>query len=88
MIPGGELHGHIMTDPVADWSFTDAWDVVQLENAVRATYSINIWAVSTESSLYLASFGGDQIGDDDPRRPGDSCDRLDRGEDLRFHQLP
>ena len=37
MIPGGELHGNIMTDPVADWSFTDAWDVVQLENAVRAT---------------------------------------------------
>ncbi len=52
LIPGGVLEGP--TVPVPDrWSFTDEVNTVQLETNPQAPYSVNIWVVAIDPSLYV-----------------------------------
>lgn len=52
LLPGGALAGQTADLP-GDWSFTDAVDTVQLETRPADPYSVNIWVVAQDESLYL-----------------------------------
>jgi len=71
MIPGGELSGEERTAPT-DWSFTDEFEVVQLETRTDDPYSVNVWGVGVGTDFYIASGGGGEAAwarhiADDPR---------------------
>lgn len=52
LFPGGELEGEV--DPVpADWSFTDEISTIQIETDPSDPYSVNIWVLELDGSLYL-----------------------------------
>ena len=51
---GGELSGEVAFPPDS-WSEFDQLDTVQLETQPDDPYSINIWAVSVASDLYVAT---------------------------------
>ncbi len=52
-IPGGKLRGDSASEPVADWSFTDAHHAAQLETRPADPYSVNTWCVGYRDSLYV-----------------------------------
>ena len=54
MIPGGELSGTVVPVP-ADWSFSDAIEIVQLETNPDDPYSVNVWGVGVGPIFYVAS---------------------------------
>lgn len=54
LLPGGELEGATVPAP-ADWSFTDEIEVVQLETNPSEPYSVNIWVIAADGSLYVHS---------------------------------
>ncbi|MFP6806519.1 MAG: hypothetical protein VB957_04970 [Pseudomonadales bacterium] len=51
-IPGGELSGEIASPP-AVWG--NVPETIQLETRPSEPYSINIWSVGIEQSLYIAT---------------------------------
>jgi hypothetical protein len=55
-IPGPQLTGPVIEEPVADWSGIDAVDVIQLETNPEAPYSVNIWVTRVDDAIYV--FGG------------------------------
>ena len=52
LLPGGALEGQL-TEPPADWSFTDAVSTVQLETRAADPYSVNIWVIALDEHLYV-----------------------------------
>lgn len=56
LLPGGELEGPVAETP-EDWAFTDEISTVQVETRPEDPYSINIWAVALDDSLYLHAGG-------------------------------
>ena len=56
LLPGGVLEGTTLATP-SDWAFTDAVSTVQVETRPEDPYSINIWAVALDESLYLHAGG-------------------------------
>jgi hypothetical protein len=57
MIPGGQLSGEVASAP-DDWRFTNATDTFQLETRPADPYSVNVWAVAVEDSIYVAAGSG------------------------------
>ena len=57
MLPGGELSGNVKPVP-ADWSFSDAFEDVQLETRPGDPYSVNVWGVGVGSQFFIASGRG------------------------------
>lgn len=52
LLPGGELEGESAPVP-EDWAFTDDVSTIQIETNPADPYSVNIWAVALDGSLYL-----------------------------------
>jgi hypothetical protein len=61
MFPGGELSGEVKPVP-SDWSFTDDVETFQLETRPDDPYSVNVWAVAANDTLYVASGRGEEGG--------------------------
>lgn len=60
IIPGGQLSGEEVTDPVTDWSFTEQYLTVTLEVRASDPYSVNTSSLLHEGVLYVPSGrGGD-----------------------------
>ena len=55
-IPGGRLYGEVVTEPVADWSFTAGVTTVALETRPGFPHSITVVCFMHEGGLYLPSF--------------------------------
>jgi len=71
-LPGGALDGEQASTLPVDWSFSDAYDTVQLEVRPSDPYSVNVWCVATGGALYVgAGRGGSstwaRVLLDDPR---------------------
>jgi hypothetical protein len=56
-IPGPRLSGAVVQEPVEDWSFVDAVEVVQVETRPDAPYSVNTWMTRVDDGVYV--FAGD-----------------------------
>jgi len=52
LLPGGQLEGDVASVP-ADWSFTHDVSTIQIETNPAEPYSVNIWAVGVDASLYV-----------------------------------
>lgn len=52
LLPGGALEGTRAPTPQS-WSFTDEIDTVQLETRPADPYSVNIWVIALDGSLYV-----------------------------------
>lgn len=52
MLPGGELSGTVVTEPVRDWSFVDA-TFVDLETRPDDPYSVELNYVVRDGVLYI-----------------------------------
>ena len=57
MIPGGSLSGELTPFPTS-WTFTNDVDTVQLETRPADPYSVNIWVVEVEGSLFIVAGSG------------------------------
>jgi hypothetical protein len=57
MIPGGSLSGELTPIPTS-WTFTNEVDTVQLKTRPTDPYSVNIWAVEVEGSLFVVAGSG------------------------------
>lgn len=51
--PGGRLSGEVGPKRVADWSFVNDHETVQLEVRPEDPYSVNTWSVGIGPSLYV-----------------------------------
>ncbi len=54
-ISGGRLEGSLVTEPVADWSFTNSRQTVELETRLEDPYSVTVWCVAHGDALYVPS---------------------------------
>jgi hypothetical protein len=52
-IPGPELSGTVVAEPVEDWSFIDAVKVVQIETRPEDPYSVSTWATRLGDGIYV-----------------------------------
>jgi len=52
-IPGPELSGSVIEEPVEDWSFIDAIKVVQIETRPEDPYSVSTWATRIGDGIYV-----------------------------------
>ena len=52
LFPGGALEGEVAPVP-SDWSFTDEISTIQIETNPADPYSVNIWVLALDGSLYL-----------------------------------
>jgi len=57
MIPGGQLSGEVTPAP-DNWAFTDATDTFQLETRPSDPYSVNVWAIAIDDSIYVVAGSG------------------------------
>ena len=59
-LPGGQLSGEVANGAPRDWSFSEAYEVVQLETRPQDPYSVNLWGTAVGDRFYLGSGrGGD-----------------------------
>ena len=56
--PGSELDGKLASPSPGDWSFSDAYETVQLEVRSTDPYSVNVWCVATGGRLYVGAGRG------------------------------
>jgi hypothetical protein len=68
-IPGPELSGPMVEEPVADWSWIDAVKVIQVETRPESPYSVSTWITRVGDEIFV--FAGNEespwvrnIGDD------------------------
>ena len=54
-IPGGRLDGTVAPGPVADWSFSDVYQTIQLETRPEDPHSVTVWCSTHEGRLYIPS---------------------------------
>jgi hypothetical protein len=52
-IPGPELTGTVVAEPVYDWSFADAIQVIQVETRPADPYTVNTWVTRAGGGIYL-----------------------------------
>lgn len=52
MIPGGELSGQVVAEPVSDWSFVDE-SFVELETRPGDPYSVQLNYIVRDGQLYI-----------------------------------
>ena len=52
-IPGPQLTGPVVVEPVADWSSIDAVKEIQLETDTDDPYSVNIWITRVGDGIYV-----------------------------------
>jgi len=57
-IPGPELSGPVVEEPVDDWSWIDAVKVVQIETRPEDPYSVSTWVTRVGNEIYV--FAGDE----------------------------
>jgi hypothetical protein len=57
MIPGGQLSGELTPTP-DNWRFTDATDTFQLETRPSDPYSVNVWAIAIDDSIFVVAGSG------------------------------
>jgi hypothetical protein len=57
MLPGGALSGDVTPNPT-NWEFTEEVDTFQLETRPSDPYSVNIWAIAIEDTMYIVAGGG------------------------------
>ena len=57
-LPGGALDGEPASAAPVDWSFSDAYDTVQLEVRPSNPYSVNVWCVAKGDALYVGAGRG------------------------------
>jgi hypothetical protein len=55
--PGPALAGNVVEEPVEDWSFIDAVEVIQVETRPDAPYSVSTWVTRVDDGIYV--FAGD-----------------------------
>ncbi len=53
--PGGALDGDLASTPPGDWSFSDSHTTIQLEVRPADPYSVTVWCIATDGSLYVAA---------------------------------
>jgi len=58
-IPGDALEGEEVLEPVADWSFADAWPRCQLEVRPADPHSVTTYCFAGEGVLYVPAIMGD-----------------------------
>ena len=60
--PGLWLSGEVVTQPVADWSFTNDVEEIFIETNpwYGMPHSTTIWCVVFEGTLYIGSYGGNK----------------------------
>lgn len=58
-IPGPELSGSVIEEPVEDWSFLDAIKVVQIETRPEDPYSVSTWATRIGDGIYVFASDGE-----------------------------
>jgi len=52
-IPGPELAGSVVEEPVADWTFVDAVKEIQIETRPEDPYSVTTWVTRVEDGIYV-----------------------------------
>ncbi len=52
VVPGGELRGETVAEPVDDWSFVDSW-FVDLETRSGDPYSVELNYIVKDGQLYI-----------------------------------
>lgn len=50
---GGRLAGEVVSEPVADWSFTDDVRTIKLETRPDDPYSVTTWVLHRDGHLYV-----------------------------------
>lgn len=56
-IPGGEISGEAVTEPVTDWIFTNDHSTIQVETRPEDPYSVTTWCFTDGPHLYVPSRG-------------------------------
>lgn len=58
--PGLWLKGELVTDPVADWSFTNNIQTIKIQTQTPflLPYSVAIWCVAHDGHFYVTSYRG------------------------------
>lgn len=56
-IPGGEISGQAVTEPVTDWTFTNDHSNIQVETRPEDPYSVTTWCFTDGPHLYVPSRG-------------------------------
>jgi hypothetical protein len=60
-IPGGELSGEVVSDPVSDWSFSDGYRLIAVETRPGRPHSVTTVCFVHEGQIYVpASDGADK----------------------------
>ena len=62
---GGRLGGDVHDDVVADWSFANEVEVIQLETNPTSPHSVNTWCLGRGEHLYVPT--SMILGPEDPR---------------------
>lgn len=52
-LPGGRLFGPVVREPVADWSFTDAYATIAVEVRPSFPHSVTTWCFEHGGDLYI-----------------------------------
>lgn len=52
-IPGPELSGTVIEEPVDDWSLADAIQVIQVETRSEDPYTVNTWVTRAGDGIYV-----------------------------------
>jgi len=52
-IPGRQLSGEVVREPVEDWSFADAFETYALETRPAQPYSVTTWGVADGRHFYV-----------------------------------
>ena len=70
-VPGLWLKGEPVTDPVADWSFTDKIPQIKIQTQTPylLPHSVTIWCAVYNGNLYVTSYRGRQWVEDIVRDP-------------------
>ncbi len=56
-VPGGRLSGTVVTDAVADWSFTDEIQTIAVEVRPSFPHSVTTWCFAHGGELYVPAGG-------------------------------
>ena len=59
-IPGRQLTGEVVNEPVSDWSFAADVPTVAIETRPGAPYSVTTWSFVHEGHLYIPASRGSQ----------------------------
>jgi hypothetical protein len=58
-IPGSQLQGSEAPETPKEWSFSDTHKTIQLEVRPSDPYSVNLWCIAMDGSLYIGAGDGE-----------------------------